>query len=91
MSARHIKMRKEQAAREAFDRNLERLYFEIKMGTPRRHLDVLLEFLDSLVQETGDNLYTEHYGRLLAEAKRRVSTRTNLRLVRGAPPRTPKP
>jgi hypothetical protein len=75
--------RRERASCEAFERQMSRLHFELSMGTARRHLDVLLEFLESLLPQTGGSLQTESYARQLKEAHHRVSTRHNLRLLKG--------
>lgn len=66
----------------AFERNASRLRLELSMGTPRRHLDVLLELLRTLVEETGGTIVTTQYRAELAELQRAVATRSNLRLVK---------
>jgi hypothetical protein len=69
-------------ASQAFDRNASRLRLELSMGTPRRHLDVLVELLETLLPETGGSLVTEHYKQMLAQLKADVASRSNLRLVK---------
>lgn len=69
-------------AQQAFARNMGRLWLELRMGTPRRHLDVLVELLDALLPECGDSRLSEHYRAELYSAKIQVSQRSNLRLVK---------
>lgn len=52
------------------------------MGTPRRHLDVLVELLEVLVEQTGATLLTTQYREELTALKRLVATRSNVRLVK---------
>jgi hypothetical protein len=66
----------------AFERNASRLRLELTMGTPRRHLDVLLELLRTLVEETGGTLVTEQYRAELAQLQAAVHQRSSLRLVK---------
>lgn len=70
--------------REAFERNVERLNFELAMGSPRRHLDVLLELLRTLLPLCGDNsLVTSNYTERLERLERIVAGRHNLRIAGG--------
>lgn len=71
-------------AQQAFERNAGRLRLELRMGTPRRHLDVLVELLEELLQDCGQGtLLTVSYRAELRDLKQDVATRGNLRLVRG--------
>jgi hypothetical protein len=72
----------EHRCRETFQRNLERLHFEISMQTPRRHLDVLVELLDLLLPGCGDSVLRQSFGEQLERAKLIISTRHNLRLCK---------
>ncbi len=79
MSApRHFR---EHKAQERFVRNMQLLDLELAMGSPRRHLDVLVELLELLVEQCGNSILADAYRSELAHAKRRVTTRGNLRLV----------
>lgn len=76
-------------AQQAFERNLARLRTELRAGTPRRHLDVLLELLGALLPECGRSRLTECYRAELAAVRRHVAgrddsriTHPNLRIVR---------
>lgn len=69
-------------AQQAFERNLGRLRLELRMGTPRRHLDVLVELCDALLPECGKSKLTECYRAELHAAKTLVSQRSNLRLIK---------
>lgn len=73
---------KQHTASQAFDRNASLLRLELSMGTARRHLDVLVELLETLLPETGGSLVTEHYRQQLAALKADVANRSNLRLVK---------
>ena len=73
---------KQHRAQLAFERNLGRLRLELRMGTPRRHLDVLVELLDTLVSECGQTKLTECYRAELHAVKLLVAQRSNLRLVK---------
>ncbi len=72
---------REHKAQERFVRNMQLLDLELTMGSPRRHLDVLVELLELLVSQCGSSLLAETYRTELDHAKRRVITRHNLRLV----------
>lgn len=71
----------EHVAQQRFERNIQLLQLELRMGTPRRHLDVLVELLEILVDQTGGSALTEVYRVQLSEAKRVVAGRSNLKLV----------
>lgn len=62
-------------------RNLDRLKFELRMGTARRHLDVLVEYLQRLVRALPATALRTAYEQKLSVAERMVATRHNLRLV----------
>ena len=78
MSARHYS---EHKAQERFVRNRQLLVLELEMRSPRRHLDVLLELLELLVEQCGSSVLAFSYRAELLELKQRVMTRSNLRLV----------
>lgn len=69
-------------AQSAFERNASRLRLELSMGTPRRHLDVLVELLRVLVEDTGGSQLTAQYRAELADLEAAVATRSNLRVVK---------
>ncbi len=69
-------------AQRAFERNIGRLWLELRLGTPRRHLDVLVELLDALLPECGKTKLSDSYRAELHAAKLQVSQRSNLRLVK---------
>lgn len=73
----------EYRARERVVRNLQLLELELRMGSPRRHLDVLVELIERLLEDTGPGtLETNALRKQFATAKTRVQkTRHNLRLV----------
>jgi hypothetical protein len=73
---------KQHRAQQAFERNLGRLRLELRMGTPRRHLDVLVELLETLLPDCGHTRLTDHYRTELHAAKTEVARRSNLRLVK---------
>lgn len=80
--SRHIRQLREYRAQQAFARNLGRLRIELRLGTPRRHLDVLVELLDALLPECGDTLLAASYRDELGRAKADVARRSHLRLVK---------
>jgi hypothetical protein len=62
--------------------HLQLLELELRLGSPRRHLDVLVELCELLADLTGPmTLATQALRKQLAAAKARVLTRSNLRLV----------
>ncbi len=72
----------ERRARERVIHNLQLLELEIRMGSPRRHLDVLAELIELLFAHTGpETLETQALRDQFAGAKARIKTRTNLWLV----------
>lgn len=75
----------EKATEEAIERNLDRLRFEISMGTARRHLDVLVEYLHTLIRGLPGTALRDTYAQKLAVCERMVASRHNLRLVKGHP------
>lgn len=74
----------EHRARQQFSRKLEQLDFELSVESPRRVLDYLIDHLDDLLPRVGDSVLRDSFGAQLSAAKARVSTRHNLRLVKGA-------
>lgn len=66
----------------AFERNASRLRMELALGTPRRHLDVLLELLATLIEDTGGTALTTQYRAELAELQNAVKSRSHLRVVK---------
>lgn len=72
---------REHRARASFQRKLEQLRFELRIGSPRRVLDYLLEHLDDILPECGDNTLTTSFGEQLGRAKELVGCRHNLKLV----------
>jgi hypothetical protein len=79
MSARQLTQHR---AQQAFARNIGRLWLELRLGTPRRHLDVLLELCDALLPECGSSQLTDNYRAELRAARDQVKQRSNLRLVK---------
>jgi hypothetical protein len=73
----------EHLARQQFSRKLEQLGFELSVEAPRRVLDYLIDHLDDLLPRVGDSVLRESFARQLSDAKTRVATRHNLRLVKG--------
>lgn len=70
-------------AQQAFERNLGRLRLELRLGTPRRHLDVLVELLEALLPDCGDGtLLTESYRRALHAVRSQIALRSDERVVR---------
>lgn len=67
----------ERAAQEAFERNMLRLKNEIALGTAARHIDVLVELLESLLPDCGSSLLVESYRKQLADIKRGLASPTN--------------
>lgn len=76
---------REHMAQVAFERHARRLRDELALGTPRRHLDVLVELLERLLADCGSTLLTDGYRRELAELGRLVSTRSHDRIVAQRP------
>lgn len=82
MSARQLD---EYRSREQFQRKLEQLRFELRVNSPRRVLDYLIEHLDDLLPRLGDTVLRASFSDQLARAKGLVASRHNLRLVKGTP------
>jgi hypothetical protein len=72
----------EKGIEDDIERNLDRLKFELRMGTARRHLDVLMEYLQRLVRSLPATALRAAYEQKLTIAERMVATRHNLRLVK---------
>lgn len=66
-------------AQQAFERHLARLREELRAGTPRERLDVLVELLDGLLPDCGRTRLTECYREELAALRREVVQRSNER------------
>jgi hypothetical protein len=81
MGTLHLKLRAEAQARKEFERYMGLLGLDLAMNTPRRHLDVSVRLLELLVEQTGGNLLTEQFRVKLADLKKRVAMRGNLKLV----------
>lgn len=64
-------------------RNLDRLRFELSMGTARRHLDVLTEYLRRMIRALPATALRTAYEQKLTIAERMVAHRHNLRIVKG--------
>jgi hypothetical protein len=73
----------QERARERFSRTLERLQTELSLGTPRRHLDVLVELAEAYLDQLDHTTLRAQFAERLDAARARVSTRHNLRLVGG--------
>jgi hypothetical protein len=76
----------ERATVAALDRNFERLELELRLGTPRRHLDVLVEFLETLTRSLPPTKMRDAYQERLDRINRIVARRHHLRLVKGTNP-----
>lgn len=69
-------------AKERVLHNLQLLDLEIRLGSPRRYLDVLCELIEQLFEQVGpETLETAALRKQFASSKQRVTTRSNLRLV----------
>lgn len=73
---------RQHVAQRDFEKNASRLRLELTMGTARRHLDVLVELLESNLRDAGDSLLAQGYAAELATLETMVRTRSNLRVVR---------
>lgn len=72
----------EHRARERVLHNLQLLELELRLESPRRYLDVLVELITLLFEQTGpDTIETAALRKQFNTAKARVTTRHNLRLV----------
>lgn len=71
-------------ARQQFSRKLEQLHFELSVESSRRVLDYLIEHAEDLLEQVGDSTLRDSFKAQLDRMKRLVSTRHNLRLVKGA-------
>lgn len=75
----------EHRARDQFQRKLEQLRFELRVESPRRVLDYLIDHLEDLLPRCGATILRDSFREQLERAKQQVSTRHNLRLVKGNP------
>lgn len=73
----------EYRARTQFQRKLEQLHFELSVESPRRVLDYLIDHLDDLLPQVGNNTLRDSFADQLVRAKGLVASRHNLRLVKG--------
>ncbi len=73
----------EHRARLQFGRKLEQLHFELRVESPRRVLDYLIDHLDDLLPLVGDSTLRDSFAAQLDLMKRQVSRRHNLRIVKG--------
>lgn len=73
----------EYRARHQFQRKLEQLHFELSVESPRRVLDYLIDHLDDLLPQVGNNTLRDSFADQLVRAKELVARRHNLRLVKG--------
>ena len=68
-----------------FSFRVQQVDLELRLGSPRRALDVLLEhcqlLLESLVLLTGGTVQTRAFENDLEEARRKVESRWHLRVV----------
>lgn len=72
----------ERQATERLLHYLQLLDLELRLGSPRRYLDVLVELCELLAELTGPvTLATQALRKQLAAAKAAVTNRSNLRLV----------
>jgi DNA-binding transcriptional MerR regulator len=72
----------EHQAAERLLHHLQLLDLELRLGSPRRYLDVLVELCELLADLTGPvTLATQALRKQLAAAKAAVVNRSNLRLV----------
>ncbi len=71
-------------AREQFQRKLEQLRFELRVESPRRVLDYLVEHLETLLPLLGENTLRDSFADQLQRARRLVEARHNLRVVHWA-------
>lgn len=76
----------EHRARQQFQRKLEQLRFELMVESPRRVLDYLIDHLEDLLIHIEATVLRDSFREQLERAKRQVSTRHNLRLVKGNQP-----
>lgn len=65
-----------------FARNATKLRIELKLGSARRHLDILLELLEANLRDAGDSLLAQSLATELDELKGLVANRSHLQVVR---------
>jgi hypothetical protein len=65
-----------------FARNAVKLRIELKLGAPRRHLDVLVELLECNLRDAGDSQLAEQYAAELDQLKALVRGRSHLEVVK---------
>lgn len=91
MSEKTTRLFSEHRAREKFQRKLEQLRIELRIESPRRVLDYLVEHAEDLLDQCGESLLTESFRRQLAEARRDVTMRHRLPLARPSLRLVPQP
>jgi len=77
----------EHRAQQRFTANMRALHLELAESSPptaRRHLDVLVELLETLLPFCGQSVLTAAYRAELSEIRLRVAVRHNLRLIQGS-------
>lgn len=74
-------------AQQAAERILGLLDLELRLGTARRHLDVMVEYAAVLIDQCAPSLRTSAYREQLAETEQRILARGR---SRGAAVRAPK-
>lgn len=67
---------------EDFARNATKLRIEIKLGSARRHLDVLVELLECNLRDAGNSQLAQKLATELYDLKTLVRTRSHLEVVR---------
>jgi len=80
-----VRLLLEHRRREGFERALGKLLLELQLGTPRRHLDTLAELAEVYLSGCEKSLLSSSLRAQLAEARAKVETRRNLRLVKAVP------
>lgn len=66
--------------RSRFEYNIARLRTEIRKGSPRQNLDVLVRLCESLVDEAGQGAIVDQYRTELGQARAAVAFCSNTRM-----------
>jgi len=77
-----VRLLLEHQNREAFHRALGKLQLELALGTPRRHLDTLVELAVAYLSACGESELSVSLRAELGRVMAMVATRPNLRLVK---------
>jgi hypothetical protein len=77
-------MRKERRACQRFERHIESLGLALARGEARFYLDLRVELLEALVEQTGGSELTERYRSRLAVSKAKVALQPPVRMVRAS-------